>query len=887
MSPAIDDEEDDAPAAVAPAAPAQPPAQVSLTVNGRKVSVDSSFLKLSPAEQNATVDEIAKSLPATKAPEPAAPSGIFAGIKQGASDLIHGVGETAKQFAGADNSRVEGAAKAVAPNNYVPAQVVPEGGHWYDPRTYNYSQIPQAVAEAAPGMATDIAAARLGAKVHPLVGLGAGLASYLMRTRGDAAKTDAAIRTGTPDAPVETQDKVRSLATGVVEGLPVGLGISRFLPGVAGSALSKVAKTAAVEGGSGAARNAISQAGATVGTDQGLTVDPAKVVDAGITSAATGGAIALPKGIAEAHVNKKLAPLGGDNEDATKALVARVQQAADGKNLANTGEAYNSLKTATGAVKDELKAAVKPIKGTLDNDTRDALKRAASASDTPLTEADLSNIEQNTSPDIAFLARQAHVSSLVKGLGDFGGDKFVGGITNAFGKHIRAYSNPVGYGTATALGALGGHAGAAALMPYSLPTAAALATGYLGMRGIDSFTGNRSPLDNVVKRFSDPNAQVRLPAPAAAPAPAPSTMPPTGPKVPFNPGVAGGGTALALGQNPFAPKPPAPEPAPQINPLALPKDITGPAKNLMSALQRVQAMQASAAQPAPAPEAPIDPLALPKSLLAKSKVITEGLANVAKMRDTTLGNQSVDRIARQSPMVDAAGGLDAIRNPAVGKRASQLVSASRAIQQLLRQPEEEGQGPVTSAPTLAPQAPEPAPVQENPATSPAASVDPGLPGMLAQAAATILKKNGKVTLGAPVDHVERLKAQARQAELSPEYTGDYVPLKDHELFGQHLNDAAFAARAAQEPNVKDPKAYAEGVVRDRQKRRNVLADLTGDAPIEDQEQAAQLLQQLHHIRRGATAAKAIKHYTEKMSPETRDAIRKRMDASFINSMWSS
>ena len=43
----------------------------TLTINGKRVKVDDSFLSLSPEQQNATVDEIAQSLGAQQAPEAA------------------------------------------------------------------------------------------------------------------------------------------------------------------------------------------------------------------------------------------------------------------------------------------------------------------------------------------------------------------------------------------------------------------------------------------------------------------------------------------------------------------------------------------------------------------------------------------------------------------------------------------------------------------------------------------------------------------------------------------------------------------------------------------------------------------------------------------------
>lgn len=806
------------------------------------------------------------------------PSGVVAGLREGVANLIHGPAETVKQFAGMDTAGAEKTAQQVAPENYKGAQVVPEGGHWYDPRTYNYSQIPQAIAEAAPGMAADITAAKLGSRINPLVGVGAGLASYLLRTRGDTAKQDAAIRTGNPDAEPETQDKVRSLATGAVESIPAAIGLGRFLPGANAvkavgnegvkQALAKALKTSGVEAATGATQNAVSQAGATVGTDKGLTVDPSQVVNAGITSGATGGMLAAPRGLADARGAKRYEKFGGDNENATKALMNRVNTALDGKGV-DTGSSFEALRTADEGVRDELKAAVKPLKksGTLDDETTDALKRASKGRS--LTDTDLQNINTNATPDVAFLARQAHVASLVKQEGDFGGGKFVGGLANAVGKHIRAVQNPTGAAVSAGLGAasLGGHA--ASLFAYGPATLAAIAGGYAGMRGIDALTGNRTPLKGVLDRFADSAAPVRMPAPAAPVEAPPPTVGPTGPRVPFDPGVADGNLMRALGQNPFAPKV-RPE-APGLTPAEMNEQVKS-ALLMAAARRKTAAQQAAAAAPAP-----LDVGSLNEQV--KAALLMAGARRRAE------GNAQAEGLAADSHVINENGGLDALRNPGFGKRANELLSAARARAQLLREPAPEGEAPGPTAPTTPapPQVPPSGPVQ--PPSAPQAPVQPsgspqGAPNapvdplvLAARAAKKIRKKNGKVHTEEP------------PSDDSSGFTGDYVPLTDKELFGRNMTDKQFAEHAAQEPGVKNPDAYADSVIRDRQKRRGVLADLTGDADIADQELAADLLHQLHHIRRGDKAAKAIKHYTEKMSPEMKAAVRKRMDASFVNSMW--
>lgn len=819
------------------------------------------------------------------------PSGVLAGVRQGAANVISGVAETGKQFLGTDNEAATAASKTIAPKDYKGPEVVPENGKWYDPRTYNWRDVPQAIAEAAPGMAVDVAAARLGARVHPLAGLGAGVASYLLRTRGDTSKQNAAIRTGDENATPELQDKARALATGAVEAVPQAIGLTRFLPGANKvttlgaqgmvDATKKLATTAAVEGGVGGAQSAISQAGATVGTDKGLTVNPNEVASGVVTSAATGGLLAAPRAGAEARNAQKYRKFGGDNKDAASAFANRVSEAADGATL-NTKNSFEAVRTADEAVRDELKAAAKPLKNSLDTETADALKRAGKGR--TLSDADLKAIDANTTPDVALLARTAHVASMLKQEGDFGNGEFVGGIANTVGKRISAIQNAPGATASALLGAAGLAPHATSMFAYAPSTLAAIGGAYAGMRSIDALSGNRSPAKSFVNQFADGTTPTRIPQPKAPPQ---SFAPPPGVSVPQV-------TPLAKpwGQVPPMSLLPSAKDNLQIHE-GVAKLVQGIQKDRQNQFaneaQPLLERLAAANKPAPAaPQAPppIDPLALPKDMLARAKVLTGGLRNTQDIRERETGRAAVDRVARESHMIDEVGGIDAVSNPQVGKIASQLVISARALQQLMRQPEAEGATPEMPSPPLASQPAPAAPAAPSspaapggtgPAPAPVPPVNPASPleAMVASArgAQKITKKNGKV-------HEEPRK------DDSSDYTGDYAPLGDKELWGKGMSDQLFAAQEASKPHVEMKEQYANNVVMDRTKRRRVLAELSGDASLADQQLAADLLEQLNHVRRGATAAKAIKHYTEQMSPEMRAAVRKRMDSSFINSMWS-
>lgn len=794
-----------------------------------------------------------------------APSGVVAGAQQGLSNLLHGPAETAKQFLGADTSALEAKAQEVAPKDYKAAPIVPKNGKWFDPTTYTWKNVPQNLAENAPAIAESIIAAKLAGRAHPLAGLLAGAGVLAANSLGDTAKNAAAVRTGDETAEPSTQDKTRALATVALQSVPQAIGVSRFLPGASKVSSvgtkgviesgTKALTTTAIEGASGAAQNAIGQAGLTVGTDKGLTVDGNEVANAGVSNAFVGGALTAPRAIANIKAAQKYKDFGGDNESATKSFANRISDAADGDSLRNTKTGFESVRSAHEDVRSELKVAAKALPG-LDADTDAAIKRAGKGR--KLSESDLQRIEDNATSDVADLARQAHVGALLKEQGDFQGGNFRGGVANTVGKHIRAYQNPIGAGVSAglAIAGLGGHA--ASLFAYSPSTLAALATAYAGLRGLDALTGNRSPANNFVSRFADPTVATRQLAPAAAPQPAAPSVSPTGPSIP----------TPAAAPTPWGPTPAAAAPQPSLRATlnsnaALHSGIATIAKQLAAAKRQQLLQQAppllqqlAATRPAPAPvQTPVAPAAPPPApstsvdpkVLAQTRGLMTALARIQKIKDSTIGRQDADAVAQNSPLVSEAGGLDAISNPNVGKRASQLVSAANALRRLREQPEEAA---AANDPTPnAPDAPPIAPV------------------------AKITKKNGKV------------EEAPQKEEGSPTYTGDYVPLTDAELYGKGWNDQRFAAFESNKPHVKMKEQYAENIEFDRKKRRNILAEIVGDHET-DGDIGARLLEELHHTRRGDKAAKAIKHFAAQMSPENRAAVLKRMDSSFINSMWS-
>lgn len=162
------------------------------------------------------------------------------------------------------------------------------------------------------------------------------------------------------------------------------------------------------------------------------------------------------------------------------------------------------------------------------------------------------------------------------------------------------------------------------------------------------------------------------------------------------------GPAAGPRQGPPAP-PPAP-PAPALNPLAmkmlaqnmkqgLPPEPQAPdpmaaAKAMLQQrayLEKVKANSAVPAPVAPAAPAPINPLMLPKDITGPAKTLTKGMADVAALKQAEQAKAAVSSLA--SPLMDEAP-LDVTRNPLIGKRAAALVGAANALKKYTATKEE-------------------------------------------------------------------------------------------------------------------------------------------------------------------------------------------------------
>lgn len=555
-----------------------------LTINGRQVTVDDSFRDLSREDQEATVAHIADSMSDDK--PTAEPSGPVAAIGHAVQQNIHGVAETAKQLG-------IGGGKDMPADGYVPANVTNGSAN---PLNWNWSQVPQKIAESAPGLVQDAAAGALAkaalrkvpyvGKVAPIIG--AGVDAFL-RTGGDTVN-DVAAQHG--NAEPTAADKLQGLGTAAAASAVGSVAPTRFIPGankVAGvgtsgvlDSIKKYLATTAIGAGSSAGSDAVSQLG-TKGT-----IDPSQSIEAAAGGGLTAGALAAPRGAADVVGAARRAQFGGANADATAAYTNRLIQNAGEEGLGNAKRDFAAQENTKAGLKKELQAV--DASG-MSQDTANALSLAQRGA--PLTNDHVEAIEA-ADPNAGFLARQMRMAQLNEGYGSY--DKankgWSGGLSGLADKYaLRPFKSHVLIGGGSAL------LGHQMLGSYALPTLAGAAAAYGLARGVDNLTGARSPASASATRFADANVPTRLappptpPASTAAPTPPPTTpwgprpnpTGPTGPQVapaapqaqapPLNP-VALNMLKQTLKQNAAAQAPP-PSPTPeqqvasQISPIAL------------------------------------------------------------------------------------------------------------------------------------------------------------------------------------------------------------------------------------------------------------------------------------------------------------------------------
>lgn len=584
------------------------------------------------------------------------PSGVAAGFAHGAEEIGRGIQQTAKTYADIGNGP-----DAPSDPGFVPAHVI----NGWNPLKWNYGQLPQKIAEAAPGLAETAASSMAGAKIGGMAGirgrilggLAGAAAPYVLNNAGNDAKANAERRTGDANAEPSTADKVRAGVTDTAAGLVQGIGPMRFIPG---GAVTKAVGTAGLKQAAkkyittigdnalgGAAGDLTQQIGNTIGTDKGTQVDLSRTADAAIGNAGAAALMGAPRAIADTHTAVSQRVFGGDNADATAAYFNRLKQNAGADGLGKNAKAdYNAHENTVANLKKELQA-VDP--SGMDQDTRNTLSLASG--DKPLTPDHVKQIEQ-ADPEAGFLARQLHVAQQAENFGSYdrASGQWAGGLSGMADKHVVQTIK-----RHAAISGLAGLAGITLHGSYALPTLGGAAGAYIGSRLIDNLTGMRSPAKGLAEKFVDNNVPTRLAPPPAPPAPPPQdlTQGPWGPRPQSGTSVPQAQpSAPAPTLNPIAmtmlkqklkaglpeeqPAPPAPEPPkPDLNPIA------------MSMLkQKLKAglppEPAPSAPPAPPQVPPLDkllpkqpdvnPLRLPTDVTTPAKNLMKGLALVHSMK---------------------------------------------------------------------------------------------------------------------------------------------------------------------------------------------------------------------------------------------------------------
>jgi hypothetical protein len=335
---------------------------------------------------------------------------------------------------------------------------------------------------------------------------------------------------------------------------------------------------------------------------------------------------------------------------------------------------------------------------------------------------------------------------------------------------------------------------------------------------------------------------------------------------------------LAAQNKPVAP--PAPEPAP-APPRISPTALSMLKQKLKQGLPAEPAPVAPApAPPAPPPAAPVNPLMLPRDITAPAKNLMSGARNVTKAQNVyniatqkAEGVAQADSIASDSPAINEQGGLSALSNPDFVKRGSQLLSAANVMRKLKAQPEpEEAEAPVVNSPaspaigelmaklqgTSAPSAANTAPISA-----------PPQPPLIAKISKKLnAKGNGNV-----------------KETPHPEEDQPYTPIPEEALTRKMLNDQQVAAHELRDYNPAIREKYSKNVIAAREGKRDAMESIANDHTPADAQVASALYHQLDHISRRAQARKAIEHYAALMTPEATKAVHMHFTPSMMEQLW--
>lgn len=632
---------------------------------------------------------------------------MLGALSEGTSELGQGVGKTIKDYFSPE------VGKAILANKHVQSDpkyqsategfMHPEDGAENHRLGLDWSKLPRAAVEQAPGLALDLGVQALVPKwMGPAGKYISNAVTYGLRTAGSEAEKRAAARTGDQNAEPNAEDKLLGLGS---TGAQVALnqyGLNKIISpakvtgtGLKGAvqAAGNVAKAAGAEGTTSAAQDLVSQGLTKAGTDAAF--DPQEALGAGVMGGLGGGVFSSPRGVKDASIAVRNRD---QTSDAHTAMAAnRMIEHVDGDvtALKDPQTAAKATKYAIDSVSKELSDTAKTVSNP-SKDAANAIERVKSGE--ALSQRELNSIDAEGNDTLSSLARQATALSKLTDQGRFSNDRFAGGASEFVRAHAFGLGKLVG-----GVGALSHAAGQGAIgldtllssVPSAAEAVAAGAGGYKLLQGFDKLTGAYRPAHGFADKFGDKSVGVRPDVPL--------NQNPSGPKVvPQN--------SLTPSQ-PWGPVAPAPQ---RFKPDIIDPGMAKIVEKLQNQKRRDTANEAMpllrqlSAQAQPAPQAPgIDAGALNEQV--KSALL------MASARRKIDGQRQAEAEAAASPMIGAQGGLDAVSNPAMGKRANELISAANALRKLREVPEaDSAAAPAQPQAPPAPSTPEPFVLPESP-----------------------------------------------------------------------------------------------------------------------------------------------------------------------------
>lgn len=446
-------------------------------------------------------------------------------LQYGAANAAVGLGRTAHwagEASGIDLAKdigetITGFGKSIAPTDYKPASV-----DFFDPRGedkglggFGWRHLPRTVLEGVPGLLMDVGA---GAATG---GVGF-LASNAARTFGPAM--DARVENN-GGKPAEVSDYAIAGGSAALQAYLNKVGINPALNGFTkGAGLAavsqipgQVAKAGAVDAAAGAAGNVVDQAGTTIGTDKGLTVDPHQIAGAAAASGAMGGAVRGVKGIGDVTNAVRFR----DMDDAAAARLAdrfyRLNITAD------TPEgAFKAVEAANGTLVREArwarKDAFKSVAKDQVSETRELLDLTESMLEQGTVVSGMRFAEiRDKLGDTPHAAKYVNALedrsalNLLKSMGRYEDGYFAGGVSSS--KLMEEEINPLSWlnnATKRTIGTTLAGIGVVSELPVitkimagqaAAKVAAAQAAAYGTARGIDAITGSRNPVRELTNRF--------------------------------------------------------------------------------------------------------------------------------------------------------------------------------------------------------------------------------------------------------------------------------------------------------------------------------------------------------------------------------------------------